>query len=74
MEIKDFLNSKKLFIFDMDGTIYLGGIPFDFAKRFIKIFATVVKRFSFLQTTPLTQLRFIIKSSTASALNRENVR
>ena len=23
-------------IFDMDGTIYLGGIPFDFAKRFIK--------------------------------------
>ncbi|MBR0450102.1 MAG: HAD family hydrolase, partial [Clostridia bacterium] len=35
---KDFelLNSKKLFIFDMDGTIYLGGIPFDFAKNFIK--------------------------------------
>ena len=30
------LNSKKLFIFDMDGTIYLGGIPFDFAIRFIK--------------------------------------
>ena len=35
---KDFelLNSKKLFIFDMDGTIYLGGIPFEFAKQFIK--------------------------------------
>lgn len=32
----DILNEKKLFIFDMDGTIYLGGIPFDFAKRFIK--------------------------------------
>ena len=30
------LNSKKLFIFDMDGTIYLGGKPFDFAIRFIK--------------------------------------
>ena len=30
------LNSKKLFIFDMDGTIYLGGIPFDFAISFIK--------------------------------------
>jgi len=27
---------KKLFIFDMDGTIYLGGIPFDFAIKFIK--------------------------------------
>ncbi len=29
------LKEKKLFIFDMDGTIYLGGIPFDFAVRFI---------------------------------------
>ena len=30
------LNRKKLFIFDMDGTIYLGGRPFDFAIRYIK--------------------------------------
>lgn len=30
------IKSKKLYIFDMDGTIYLGGKPFDFAKRFIK--------------------------------------
>lgn len=30
------LNEKKLFIFDMDGTIYLGGRPFDFAIRYIK--------------------------------------
>ncbi len=30
------LNSKKLFIFDMDGTIYLGNSPFDFAIRFIR--------------------------------------
>lgn len=29
------LQSKKLFIFDMDGTIYLGGNPFDFAVRYI---------------------------------------
>ena len=29
------LCSKKLFIFDMDGTIYLGGKPFDFAVRYI---------------------------------------
>ena len=29
------LESKKLFVFDMDGTIYLGGIPFDFAVRYI---------------------------------------
>ena len=29
------LQEKKLYIFDMDGTIYLGGIVFDFAIRFI---------------------------------------
>ena len=34
-ERKELLLEKKLFIFDMDGTIYLGGIPFDFAVRFI---------------------------------------
>ena len=32
----DILKDKKLYVFDMDGTIYLGGIPFDFSKRFIK--------------------------------------
>ncbi len=30
------LSKKKLFIFDMDGTIYLGKEPFDFAINFIK--------------------------------------
>ncbi len=30
------LKNKKLFVFDMDGTIYLGGKPFDFAIDFIK--------------------------------------
>ncbi|MBO5415492.1 MAG: HAD-IIA family hydrolase [Clostridia bacterium] len=29
------LKSKKLFVFDMDGTIYLGNSPFDFAISFI---------------------------------------
>ena len=32
----DIIKDKKLYVFDMDGTIYLGGIPFEFAKRFIK--------------------------------------
>ena len=32
----DIIKDKKLFVFDMDGTIYLGGKPFDFAIRFIK--------------------------------------
>lgn len=30
------IKDKKLYIFDMDGTIYLGGKPFDFAIKFIK--------------------------------------
>lgn len=30
------LREKKLFVFDMDGTIYLGGKPFEFAISFIK--------------------------------------
>lgn len=32
---KDLLRAKKLFVFDMDGTIYLGNKVFDFAIRFI---------------------------------------
>ena len=32
----ELLNEKDLFIFDMDGTIYLGKEPFDFAIKFIK--------------------------------------
>ncbi len=30
------IGEKKLYIFDMDGTIYLGGIVFDYAIRFIE--------------------------------------
>ena len=32
---KALLDSKRLFVFDMDGTIYLGAKPFDFAVGFI---------------------------------------
>ena len=33
--LQQILRSKKLFVFDMDGTIYLGNQVFDFAIRFI---------------------------------------
>ena len=36
MDTPDILKDKKLFIFDLDGTIYLGGKPFDFAVRYIE--------------------------------------
>ncbi len=35
MKIQETLAQKKLFVFDMDGTIYLGEKVFDFAVRFI---------------------------------------
>ena len=43
----EILTSKKLFVFDMDGTIYLGGIPFDFAVRFINNLREAGKRILF---------------------------
>ena len=35
-QVKSLLSKKKLYVFDMDGTIYLGNNPFDFAIDFIK--------------------------------------
>ena len=62
------IKNKKLFIFDMDGTIYLGGKPFDFAIEFIKNLRKSGKRVLFFtnnasHTTPfylskLTRLGF----------------
>lgn len=43
----ELLQSKKLFIFDMDGTIYLGGKPFTFAIDFIKKLRKAGKRVLF---------------------------
>ena len=41
------IKEKKLYIFDMDGTIYLGGNPFPFAIRFIKNLRAAGKRVLF---------------------------
>lgn len=43
----EILASKKLYIFDMDGTIYLGGIVFDYAIRYIKRLRKEGKRVMF---------------------------
>lgn len=47
MNSKEVLSAKKLFIFDMDGTIYLGGVPFPFAVRFISNLRKAGKRVLF---------------------------
>lgn len=54
------LSEKKLFIFDMDGTIYLGGKPFDFAIRYIRHLRESGRRVLFFtnnasHTTPFYQ-------------------
>lgn len=41
------LFDKKLFVFDMDGTIYLGGKPFDFAVDFIRYLRGIGKKVLF---------------------------
>ena len=43
----DILKDKELYIFDMDGTVYLGGNPFEFAIRFIKNLKESGKRILF---------------------------
>ena len=43
----ELLNEKELYIFDMDGTIYLGGNVFDFAIRFINDLRAHGKRVMF---------------------------
>ena len=58
----DVLKEKKLFIFDMDGTIYLGGNPFPFAIRFIKNLRASGKKVLFFtnnasHTTPFYQAK-----------------
>ena len=58
----ELLQSKKLFIFDMDGTIYLGGKPFPFAIEFIKKLRKAGKRVLFFTTTHPILRSFILKS------------
>ncbi len=60
----EILNSKKLFIFDMDGTIYLGGIPFEFAIKFIKNLRANGKRVLFFTNNASHTSPFYLKKLT----------
>lgn len=48
----DILKDKELYIFDMDGTIYLGNKVFDFAIRFIENLKKANKRVLFFTNNP----------------------
>jgi len=57
----DVLKNKKLFIFDMDGTIYLGGIPFDFAVEYINKLRKNGKRVLFFTNNASHSPEFYMK-------------
>ncbi len=60
-EIREILTEKKLFVFDMDGTIYLGGIPFDYAVRFINKLRAAGKRVLFFTNNASHSPEFYMK-------------
>ena len=61
MYSSDIIKNKKLFIFDMDGTIYLGGNPFDFAIKFIKNLRAAGKKVLFFTNNASHTSPFYIK-------------
>ena len=68
-EIFEILSAKKLFVFDMDGTIYLGGIPFDFAVRFINKLRESGRRILFFTNNASHSPEFYIKKLTRLGFN-----
>ena len=59
------LAEKKLYIFDMDGTIYLGSRVFEFAVRFIKHLRAAGKRVLFFTNNASHTTDFYIQKLTA---------
>lgn len=58
------LNDKKLYVFDMDGTIYLGGIVFESAVRFIKELRKQGKKILFFTNNASHSTEFYIEKLT----------
>ncbi|MDD7676015.1 MAG: hypothetical protein PUJ09_05225 [Eubacteriales bacterium] len=58
------LSEKKLYIFDMDGTIYLGYNVFDFAIRFINHLRSSGKRVLFFTNNASHTTEFYVKKLT----------
>ena len=58
------LENKELYIFDMDGTIYLGGIVFDCAVRFINSLRAAGKRVMFFTNNASHSPEFYLEKLT----------
>jgi HAD superfamily hydrolase (TIGR01450 family) len=58
------LSQKKLYIFDMDGTIYLGNNVFDFAIRFINHLRAAGKKILFFTNNASHTTEFYVKKLT----------
>lgn len=67
--IRDELLSKELFVFDMDGTIYLGGNPFDFAVKFINRLRENNKRIMFFTNNASHDPVFYLEKLTRLGFN-----
>ncbi len=62
--MNNILESKKLYIFDMDGTIYLGGRVFDCAVRFINSLREAGKRVMFFTNNASHSPEFYLEKLT----------
>lgn len=62
--MNDIIGSKELYIFDMDGTIYLGGIVFDCAVRFINSLRSSGKRVMFFTNNASHSPEFYLEKLT----------
>lgn len=66
------LNEKQLYIFDMDGTIYLGYNVFDFAIRFINNLRAAGKKILFFTNNASNTTEYYIKKLTKLGFSPEH--
>lgn len=48
MDTRELLRSKKLYLFDMDGTLYMGDQLFDFTKELLEVLRSTGRRYVFM--------------------------
>ena len=61
MEYKELLQSKKLFLFDMDGTLYLGDRLYDFTKELLATIKESGRRYLFMTNNSSKSVKDYVK-------------